>query len=294
VIYFPTSDADAALRRFRAGELDLQSPAPMSQAAWLKANMPGVLRITPSLAIDYIAINLADPALKDAGIRRAINLIYDREAITQKVLKAGEPPAYNYVPPGTANYPGGNAMDFRGQPLSVRLAQAQKLMQQAGYGPFQRLRLNYATTPNSDNRRLAAVFQAMLKLIYIDLSIQTAELQIHLRNLRLHQFQLASANWYADFNDASDFLDLLRSDSGNNYAGYRNPRFDAALDAAERETDPGKHGRQLVAAEAMALRDYPWVPLRFAAQSDLVSPKVRGWTANARDFQATRWLWLEK
>src|ERR1019366_5320389 len=111
----------------------------------------------------------------------------------------------------------------------ARLAQAQALMRDAGYGPFQRLRLNYETTLNSDRRRLAVVFQAMLKPIYIDLSIQTVELQIHLRNLRLHQFDLGSANWYADFNDASNFLDLLRQGSGNNYVGYRNPRFDAAM-----------------------------------------------------------------
>jgi oligopeptide transport system substrate-binding protein len=111
-------------------------------------------------------------------------------------------------------------------------------MQAAGYGPFQRLHLSFETTTNPDNRRLAAILQAMLKPIYIDLTIQTVELQIHLRNLRLHQFELASANWYADFNDASNFLDLLRSDSGNNYAGYRNPRFDAALDAAASEPDP--------------------------------------------------------
>ena len=37
VNYFPTSDPDAALRRFRAGELDLQTPAPMSQAIVLFA-----------------------------------------------------------------------------------------------------------------------------------------------------------------------------------------------------------------------------------------------------------------
>ena len=40
----------------------------------------------------------------------------------------------------------------------------------------------------------------------------------------------------------------------------------------------------------MAIRDYPWVPTRFRAQSDLVSPKVKGWNANIRDFQPTRWL----
>ena len=120
------------------------------------------------------------------------------------------------------------------------------------------------------------------------------ELQIHLRNLRQHQFELASANWYADFNDASNFLDLLRTGSGSNYAGYHNPRFDAAMDAAAGEPDSGKRGRDLAGAEAIALADYPWVVTRFPAQSDVVAARVKGWTANPRDFQPTRWLWLEK
>ena len=258
VNYLPTSDADAALRRFRAGELDMQTPAPMSQAAWLRTNLPGVLHVTPSLGLDYIAINLADPALRDVGVRRAINLAYDREAITEKVLKKGEPPAYSYVPPGTANYPGGVGMDFRGLPLPARLAEAQKLMRDAGYGPVQRLHLTYETTINSDNRRLAAIFQAIMKPIYIDITIESVEFQVHLRNLRQHQFQLASANWYADFNDASSFLDLLRINSGNNYAGYRNPRFDAAMDAADNQRDAAKlraraGGRRGDGAERLSL-----------------------------------------
>jgi len=294
VNYFPTGDADAALRRFRAGELDMQSPVPAGQTAWLKANMPDTLHVTPSLAVAYIAINLSDPVLKDVRVRQALNLAYNREAITDKVLKQGETPAYNYVPPGTANYPGAPAMDFRKEAFPVRLAEAQKLMQAAGYGPFQRLHLTYETSTNPDYRRVAAILQAMLKPIYIDLTIQTVELQIHLRNLRLHQFDLASANWYADFNDASNFLDLLRSGSGNNYAGYRNPRFDAAMDAAQAEADPARRGRELAGAEAIALADYPWVVTRFPVQSDVVAAKVKGWTANIRDFQGTRWLWLAK
>jgi oligopeptide transport system substrate-binding protein len=292
VNYFPIGDADAALRRFRAGELDLQSPVPTGQTAWLKANVPGALHVTPSLAVVYIAINLSTPPLKDARVRRALNLAYNREAITDKVLKQGEAPAYNYVPPGTADYPGAAVMDFRKIPFPARLAEAQKLMQAAGYGPFQRLHLNYETTNNPDYRRTAAILQAMLKPIYIDLTLQTVELQIHLRNLRQHQFDLGSANWYADFNDASNFLDLLRANSGNNYAGYRNPRFDTAMDAAEQEPDPARRGRDLAAAEAIALADYPWVVTRFPVQTDVVAARVKGWTANPRDFQASRWLSL--
>ncbi len=288
VIYYPATDSQAAVKRFRAGELDLQSPVAASEIAWLRANMPGVLKVTPSLAISYVAINLE--RLKDERVRRALNLALDREAITQKVLKLGEPAAYSIVPPGTANYPQGVSFDFRGKSFAARLLEAQALMRQAGYGPANRLALTYATTTSPDNRRLAAVLQAMLSQVYVNLSIVTSDVPNHFRKLRLRDYDLGIANWYADFNDASNFLDLLRSDAGNNYAGYRNPAFDRLMDAAAAEPDAAQRGRRLAQAEKTALAGYPWIPLRFPAQTDLVAPTLKGWTSNARDLHRSRWL----
>ncbi|HEX2760734.1 MAG TPA: peptide ABC transporter substrate-binding protein, partial [Rhizomicrobium sp.] len=78
VNYLPTPDTQSALRRLRAGELDMQTPLPSAQLAWMRQNMPGALRIMPSLALAYLAINLRDPALAEFRVRRAINLVYDR------------------------------------------------------------------------------------------------------------------------------------------------------------------------------------------------------------------------
>jgi oligopeptide transport system substrate-binding protein len=156
VNYWPTPDTQAALRRLRAGELDMQSPLPSAQLDWMRANMPGALHIVPSLALAYVVFNLRDPALKDGRVRRALNLVYDRDAVARKVMKLGEMPAYSYVPPLTANYRGGPHFDFTAQPYPMRLAAARKLMQDAGYGPFNRLRLDYAVSANPDSRRLAA------------------------------------------------------------------------------------------------------------------------------------------
>jgi oligopeptide transport system substrate-binding protein len=290
VVYFPTTDADAALRRFRAGELDLQSPAPLAQLGWLRANLPGAFKVTPSLAASYLAINQQSSALKDVRVRRALNLAIDRETITQKVLKLGEPAAYGIVPPGTANYPGGVSFDFRKMPFPARLAQAQSLMREAGFGPANRLTLRYATTTSADNRRLAAVLQAMLSQIYVRLDIAATGVPIHFRNLRERQYDLGIANWYADFNDAANFLDLLRADAGNNYAGYRNPAFDALMTRATAQADTRARAALLAQAEAMALRDYPWIPLRFPAQTELVAATLRGWAANPRSLHRSRWL----
>jgi len=305
VNYFPTVDSQAALRRFRAGELDMQTPLPTTELSWLKTNMPGALHIMPSLALAYLPMNLRDPALRDIRVRRALNLVYDREAVAEKVMKRGETPAYAYVPPGIGGY--GRSvgesrsdqnkvpqLDFKSMPYPARLALAKRLMQDAGYGPFNKLTLTYLTPGNPDNKRLAAVFQAMARQIHVDVRITTADYALVLRAMRQGQYQLGYTNWLADFSDASNFLDLLRSGSPGNYAGYRNPKFDAAMAAAEAEPDTMRRIRLLQAAERIALADLPWLPIRFLSQSEAVGPKVGGYVPNARDFNASRWLWIKK
>ena len=246
VDYWPTEDSVTALKRFRAGELDIQNPIPATQIDWLRANMGATLRMRPFLAISYMPMNTARPPLNDARIRKALNLAFDREIVTRKVLKLGDPPAYGIVPPGIANYPGGAQMDFARLPAPARLALAQQLMHQAGYGPDHPLHLTLETTHDPDNKRVAAVLQAMVKPLSIDLEISSVEQQVHYRNLQIGEFEIATAVWVADFNDASNFLDLLQSASGNNYAHYRNPTYDAAL-AGGRAGERRRAARQIAA-----------------------------------------------
>ena len=294
VNYFPTADTEAALRRLRAGELDMQTPLPSAQVSWLKANMPGALHILPSLALAYIAINLGDPALGDIRVRRALNLVYDREAVAGKVMKLGEQPAYALVPPTISDYASGPELDFKPMPYPARVALARRLMQDAGYGPFNKLTLTYAATGNPDSKRLAAVFQAMARQIYVEVRITVSDYALVLRALRAHQYQLGYTTWLADFDDASNFLDLLKSDSPGNYAAYRNSKFDAALDAAEREPDVNRRAALLKTAERIALKDLPWLPIRFLSQSEAVGPRVGGYVPNHLDFNRSRWLWIKK
>jgi oligopeptide transport system substrate-binding protein len=86
----------------------------------------------------------------------------------------------------------------------------------------------------------------------------------------------------------------VRCDGGNNYGHYCNPKVDALLDKANQEPDIKQRGVLLRQAEDMALKDYAWLPMRFASTPDLVEPYVKGWIANARDINRTRWLWIDR
>ena len=294
--YFPTLDSDAALRRLRTGQLDTQNPLPALQIEWLRAHMPNAIQVHPYLGIAYILANFSRPPLGDVRIREAISLAVDREAIVSKVYRLGETPAYGMIPKGIVNYPWSPSLDFVDLPYAARLAKAQGLMAAAGYGPRKRLALTFETIADPDAKRLAAAVQAMMKRIYIDLEIVQTDIQIHFSNLQQHNFDLAGSSWVADFNDATNFLDLLRWNGGknNNYGNYRNPAYDALLDEAAQQTDIQKRGAMLREAEQIAMNEYAWIPVRFLVTRDLVQPYVKGWVSNVRNINRTRWLSVGK
>lgn len=292
VNYYPTVDTGAALNRLRAGELDTQNPLPAQEIGWLRAHMPEALRIVPYLGVSYISINFKRKPFGDIRVRKALNLAYNREAVVKNILRLGETPAFGMVPPGVANYPGGAAMDFKSLSYRERVTRAQASMRAVGFGPGNRLRANYATTTDPDNKRIAAAIQSMMRAIYIDLDIIQSDIQVHFQKLQEHDFDLAAASWIADFSDASNFLDLLQTGGGKNYGGYSNPAYDALIEKAQNTADSKARGELLQKAEQTALDGYAWIPVRFLVTRDLVEPYVKGWVANNRDFNRTRWLWI--
>ena len=296
VIYYPAADPDAGLRRFRAGEFDTLDELPIGQIEWLRANMPTSVRVEPFLGLEYIPINFTRPPFGDVRIREALNLALDREILTEQVLRLGYSPAYAVVPPGTANYPGGNRMEFAGTPMEERLARARELMQDAGYGPDNLLGTSLLVrSTGADARRVPAALQQMWREIYVDLEIVQADGAVTYSRIQEGDYDLGLINWIADFNDARNFLFLLMSDgSGKNYARYDNSAFDELILASDRERDPARRGALMAQAENLALEDYPWIPVYYLVTRDLVQPYVQGWISNAEDVNRTRWLSIEK
>jgi oligopeptide transport system substrate-binding protein len=294
VVYYPIADPDAGLKRFRAGELDTQDGIPTNQFDFVKSTMGPLLHSDPSAANGWLVINLQHKPFDDIRVREALNLAYDRETMAEKVVKIGQPPSYSIVPPGIANYPGGVEFSFKNTPYSERVKQAQQLMQQAGFGPNKHLQTSMATGPSPDAKRIAAAVQEIWRSIYVDTEIVQLDAQVYSSNLRTGNFDIAGYAWIADFNDPRNFLFLLLSDNELNFGHYKNPEFDALIKQSDQEQDLKKRGEILAKAEAIALKDVPWIPTRYQVTLNLVQPYVKGWVANVSDKNRSRWLSIDK
>ncbi|MDO8901254.1 MAG: ABC transporter substrate-binding protein [Phenylobacterium sp.] len=291
VYYYPTTDAASSERRVRRGELDISYEVQSNRIAFLRQEIPDYVRTSTYLGVAYMAFNSNVEPLKDIRVRRAVSMAIDREFITNKLLRGGQTPAYNFVPPGVANYTSPPEPEWASWPLERRQAEARRLLSEAGYGPRNPLKLEIKHRNSSDPTLFMPAIQADLKEVGIDLALAQNEVQIAYAAYRVRDFQVADAGWVADYNDAMSFLYLNQSSAGSqNYGDYSNPVYDELLRKADNEPDAETRAGYLAEAERIMLEDAPIVPVYFLNTKALVNPRITGWVDNIIDHHRTRYL----
>lgn len=292
VDYFATPDSVSAERRVQSGELDGTNTFQSNRIDRLRRVLAGYVHVHTALATAYLSFNTRDvKALQDVRVRRALSESLDRDFYTAKLMRAGQVPAYSFVPPGTANYPQGARARWAAEPLAQRQVEAKALLSEAGYTPARPLRLEIKTSNNPESVLLAQAVQADWRAVGVAASLAQNDGPVAFAAYANRDFQVGFMSWYADFNDPMTFLGLLKSDTGaQNYGDYKNPAYDALLAQADNEPDAGKRGRILSRAEQLMLDDEAMAPVDFLVDRALVNPHITGWVDNAEDFHRARWL----
>jgi oligopeptide transport system substrate-binding protein len=295
VYFYPTQDYGAALKRFRAGELDTTNGIPSQEIDWLKTNMPGSLRVTPYILTQYIQFNLTRKPFDDVRVRAALSLAIDREIIAQRVMRAGEKPAYAFVPPNMPGYPSKPQLAFKSTSMDARIAKAKQLLNEAGFNRDNPLAFDYNFQAQSDAQLIAVAFQSMWKEIGAQVRLAPAESQVHYNLLRKQEFVAAWCGWVADYRDAKNYLMLWQTSALDlNFGRYSNPKYDALMAQSDAERDPATRANLLQAAEQTVLDDVAFSPIYFGVSRDLVSTAVKGWIANPVDINRSRFISLDR
>jgi len=292
VDYLPISDPSAELSRYRAGDLDWTDTVPLSRLAWIRETMPGELRIDPYLGAYFYAFNLTRPPFKDSpGLRAALSLAVDRDALAARITGAGEQPAYGLVPPGVDHY-SSQPLRYAGLSSRARAAEARRLFQDAGYGPGNPLEIELRYNTSENHKRIAVAIAAMWKQVLgVRTRLLNEEWKVFLQNRKQKAVtQVFRSGWIGDYNDAYTFLDLFHSDHGRNDSGYANRAYDALLGRARSEADPALRRRVLEQAEQQLLADHVIIPLYYYVSKHLIKPYVRGYVPNVLDYHYTRYL----
>jgi oligopeptide transport system substrate-binding protein len=214
----------------------------------------------------------------------------DRDFLAEKVWQNTMLPAYSFVPPGIPGYEP-RTLEYADQSQLDREDEARKILEELGYGPDNPLRMEIRYNTSENHKNTAVAIQDMLKPLGIEVTLLNTDTKTHYSHLEQKgDYDVARAGWIADYKDPENFLSLVKTGAGNNYSGYANPEYDALLAKAAAEPDPAKRSGILSEAEAVFVRDIPYLPLLFYSYHNLVSPKIKGWEDNVLDVHPTRFL----
>jgi oligopeptide transport system substrate-binding protein len=270
------NDENAAWTRYVAGELD-RSTVPSGQFPRLSQEYPGEVTSSPSACSYAYIVNLGEgmgnEALKDVRVRQALSLAMNRDIIIDNILQAGQIPAYSWTPAAINGFQM-PAMDVASLTQAERDEKAKALMAEAGYGPDKPLAFTMNYNTSEGHQKIAVAIQQMWKqTLGVEMTPQNFEWAVHTDKMHGGDFEMARYAWCGDYNEASTFLDLWTSYSGNNDTKYANADYDKLMKDAKTMADPNPN---YTAAEGILAADMPIIPIYHYTSVRAVKPDIKG------------------
>lgn len=241
----------------------------------------------PYLGVGFYRLNTTRAPLDDKRVRRALALSVDRRAICERILRAGESPAYSFVPTAARGH---RPVEFaRGATREEDLDQARQLLQSVG-SSLPTWELLYATqTTNKDVAEVVA--DTWRRELGITLKLSNQEPRVALDSQKNLRYDISRSSWVGDHPDALGFLEIFRSDSVNNRTGWKHARYDECIDRARRCQDP-ERAQYLQEAETILMDELPIIPIWFFVTKNLVDPRLGGFYENPLDEHFPQfWTW---
>ncbi|WP_414663463.1 peptide ABC transporter substrate-binding protein [Horticoccus sp. 23ND18S-11] len=285
--FYPIDQIDAEERAYRTGQLHLTWGLPLAKVLPLQREKSPALRIDALLETHFFRLNVTRPPLNDARVRRALALAIDRDTLVQKILPGGRQPAATFVPPLLDGYtpPARKAYDPAG---------ARQLLAAAGFPGGAGLPPIELLFHNSEMLGIVseAIQQMWRRELGIEVRLANQEKKTVYERRRSGDYQAVLGSWTADYLDATTFLDMWRSDSGNNQTGWSDPAYDALSNRANTLVDRAARAKVLAEAEALVLEAAPIIPVYFNTHVYLLHPAVKGWQPTPMDHTDYRYVSL--
>ncbi len=279
------------LNFYLTGEVAYLDEVPVTQIPRLRGRED--YRPAPYLATSFFRVNVRKPPFDDARVRRALALAVDRAAITSKITRAGETPAFALVPPILPGWSGAE-MAHSGD-FARDCAEARRLLDEAGFGPGAaplEVELHFASqATNKDVCEVVA--DTWRRELGVATRLRNQEWKVYLDAQRRLEYEVSRSSWIADYADPATFLDVFAPGADNSRTGWNDARYGALLERARGAREP-ERSRILAEAEALLLRELPVIPLYTFAVTSLVDPRLGGFHPNPLDEHFPKfWYWMD-
>lgn len=223
-----------------------------------------------------------NPALKNVNIRKALNMAFDREAITNVILNNGSKPLYGLAP---ANFLDANGKDFRdasGDQTKYDAAEAKKLWEQGlkeiGKSNVNLQLLGSDTDVNKKiNEYLQGEFQKNLPGLKVELKAVPFAQKLDLETAK--DYDISFGGWGPDYKDPMTFFDMFITPSTFNQMGFSNSEYDTLIkNAGDKDlTNPEARSNDFLQAEKILVQDNAAIlPIYQRAVAFVQDKKVKG------------------
>jgi oligopeptide transport system substrate-binding protein len=284
---------------FRQGRLDFVNDIDanfkdeiLTRGGELKKEWEGriVLQKHPYLNTEYLGIQVdssggEDSPLKKRLVRQAMNHAIDRRKMMLYLRNSIGTPAENgFVPEGL---PGFTDHPVRGYDYDPD--KARTLLASAGFPGGRGLPVTRLLTIPI-YAELGAFVARQLEEVGIPVRVEAVQRGTLLEMTAKGQAPFFRASWIADYPDAENYLSVFYgpNPAPPNYTRYQRAAFDSLYRAAVQETDDSLRQSIYVRMDQMVTDDAPVIPLWYDMVIHLVSPRVRGFYANALNLTDLR------
>ena len=303
------ADTNTAIMAFESGVADWLNGVNVDyQADMLRQQSQGKrtnIHAFPTFGTDFFSFNCREKLnngntnpFHDSAVRRAFVFATDRTAIVKHATRLLEPTVSSFVPPQSIDgYDTVVGIGFDPDKAIVELESVgwrdrdgDGLIEDESGALFPVVDVLYTTNTPRYKWVALELRDQWQKRLGIRVELRGTDNKFFSADLRNGNFMIARGRWYGDYGDPTTFLDVFRSDSGNNDRGYINKEIDSALNLASSEQDPEKRMRMLYKVEEkLFTEEVPMLVICQLIQLYMYEPdRVSGLTTHPR---LTQQLW---
>lgn len=280
VTFLPIENQVAEMNRFLSGEIDFTNELPTEHFKRLKKEHAEDVSVAGNLCSYYYIFNTKKAPFDDVRVRQAISYAIDRNIVTDAILAQGQKPAYFLTPEITAGFdpelPAYGKMSQK-----ERNAEAARLLAEAGYGKDNPLNFKLLYNTSENHKKIAVALGSMWKkTLGLSVTLENQEWKTYLSSKDSGDFEVARAGWCGDYNEASSFLTLMKSNNTTGGVHYDSAAYDQIIDKALNSTSEEERKALYLEAEKLMANDMPIAPIYQYVKSRLLNPHVGGFPIN--------------
>jgi len=290
---------------FVSGSVDITSPY-FFQVPMLKdiksQRADATCELMASNVQRNVIINREAVPFNDPNLRRAVALTLDRQAFIDTLTQGKGTIGGALLPPpeGIWGMPAELTRKLPGYDPDVAKsrAEARAIMEKAGYGANNRLKLKVSTRNIPPYRDPAVILLDQLKQIYIDAELDAVDTTQWFPKVRRRDYSIG-LNLTGNGIDDPDqsFFENYACGSENNYDGYCNPKMDELFERQSTEADQEKRKKLVWEIETRLAEDVARPVLYHNRSGTCWAPYVKGYTPMVNSiYNGMRWegVWLDK